>query len=254
MTRNERVSRRAHRTKTVGGGAAVLAVAALALTGCGAKDDGAAATPKKVPGQASPLAGDKSGAGTDADASKPAGDDASEDTGAQPGDSDAPSAGSSKGAGDTSAPDGEDSAPPAEAKTACHTSELKATVGEGHPGAGQENFPLVLTNGSGHTCTVYGFPGLAFVDGGGHQVSVDPERTSAPKARISLAPGESAWAPLSFTNPQMTDAKTVTPASVKITPPDELDPLTIPWSGGSVTDTPGTSVPRVGPFSKGTGA
>jgi len=48
--------------------------------------------------------------------------------------------------------------------TRCHTSDLRASVGKNDPGAGQENFPVVLTNRSGRTCTVYGYPGAVGVD------------------------------------------------------------------------------------------
>ncbi|NED06890.1 DUF4232 domain-containing protein, partial [Streptomyces sp. SID6648] len=40
----------------------------------------------------------------------------------------------------------------------CHTGELRASVGRVDPGAGQRNFPVVLTNTSGRTCTVHGYP------------------------------------------------------------------------------------------------
>ncbi|WP_413810640.1 DUF4232 domain-containing protein [Streptomyces sp. OE57] len=58
--------------------------------------------------------------------------------------------------------------------TRCHTSELRASVGSEGPGAGQENFALVLTNASGHTCTVTGYPGAAFTDASGRQLGSDP--------------------------------------------------------------------------------
>ncbi|MER6691006.1 DUF4232 domain-containing protein [Streptomyces minutiscleroticus] len=227
--------------------AAVLAGAML-LAGCGGGDG-----PQKVRGDSSPV-----GEGTAA-TSPSAGDGSA-----------TPSAGSgdaSKSSGPSGAPTGgepkDDASKPAQdgdgtgqaQGTRCHTGELKASVGGNDPGAGQKNFPLVLTNTSGRTCTVDGYPGLAFVDGAGRQVSVDPERADGSgEGAVKLAPGESAWAPLSFTNPDTSGAERVTPASVLITPPDERDHLTVKWEGGAVPKDDEIAGPRVGRFSAGSGA
>ncbi|MEZ0075363.1 DUF4232 domain-containing protein [Planotetraspora sp. GP83] len=137
----------------------------------------------------------------------------------------------------------------------CHTSDLRASVGPNHPGAGQENFAIVLTNKSGHTCTVYGFPGAAFVNDAGQAVTVNPERlTGVEKRRVPLAPGHSAWAALTYSNPQLTGVTTVTPAALLITPPDETAPLKVRWTGGPVSNTGKASVPQLGPFQADDGA
>lgn len=136
---------------------------------------------------------------------------------------------------------------------ACASSDLKAKIGPNHPGAGQENFSLVLTNTSGQECTVRGFPGFAFLNGDGDQVSVNPERDGARGKTVELAPGESAWAPLSFTNPRMTGVPTVTPDTALITPPDQRTSLRVDWKGGQVTATGKASVPKIGALTPGTG-
>lgn len=120
------------------------------------------------------------------------------------------------------------------AGTRCHTSELRASVGRNDPGAGQENFPLVLTNRSQRTCTVHGYPGAAFVDASGKQLGPDPVRSPDAPATITLAPGRSAWAGLTFSNPQISGARTATPAALLVTPPDERDSLRVPWTQGEV--------------------
>ncbi|BFO18942.1 hypothetical protein SHKM778_53300 [Streptomyces sp. KM77-8] len=61
----------------------------------------------------------------------------------------------------------------------CRTAELTAAVGRMDPGAGQRNFPVVLTNVSSRTCTLYGYPGAAFVDAAGERLGRDPKRTPA---------------------------------------------------------------------------
>ncbi|HZF91732.1 MAG TPA: DUF4232 domain-containing protein [Streptomyces sp.] len=124
----------------------------------------------------------------------------------------------------TAAPDG----------TRCRTSELRASVGRNDPGAGQENHPVVLTNASARTCTVHGFPGAAFVDASGRQLGPDPRREPESPARVTLAPGRSAWAGLSYANPEISGARTATPAALLVTPPDEREPLRVPWTAGEV--------------------
>ncbi|MBD0418205.1 DUF4232 domain-containing protein [Streptomyces sp. TRM S81-3] len=62
----------------------------------------------------------------------------------------------------------------------CHTSELRASVGANRPGAGQSNFAVVVTNGSRRTCTVHGFPAVAFVNGKGEAVTPTRARRLSP--------------------------------------------------------------------------
>ncbi|MFF7796256.1 DUF4232 domain-containing protein [Streptomyces olivaceus] len=116
----------------------------------------------------------------------------------------------------------------------CHTSELRAAVGRLDPGAGQRNFPLVLTNTSERTCTVYGYPGAAFVDASGKQLGPDPERAPGSPETLTLTPGASAWAGLSFSSPEISGARTATPAALLVTPPDERASLKVEWTAGAV--------------------
>ena len=47
----------------------------------------------------------------------------------------------------------------------CHTSQLSAAfTGLNAAMGGQRGMTLILTNHSGSTCYVYGYPGLAFFD------------------------------------------------------------------------------------------
>jgi hypothetical protein len=67
----------------------------------------------------------------------------------------APSAGASTPV--TTAPAGQASAP------RCHTAQLSmAFTGMNAASGGQRGMTLILTNHSGTTCHVYGYPGLAF--------------------------------------------------------------------------------------------
>ncbi|MGP3990747.1 DUF4232 domain-containing protein [Streptomyces sp. 3N207] len=237
---------------------AVLAAGAL-LIGCNKDPE---ASPDKVDGEPAPAAGNSDGGsksggkdgssgenGTGGNGSQSGGTGGSDSSGSDGGDSSAGS--SSSGGGSDTGSSG--SGPGSGSGSRCHTADLKASFGPNHPGAGQENFALVLTNRSDSTCTVRGYPGLAFVNSSGEQVSFDPHRTAGQIRTVTLAPGKSAWAPLSYTNPEVTNVTTVTPSGVRITPPDERASLRTPWSGGPVTNTGKASVPKIGPLAPGTG-
>ncbi|MFD7475444.1 DUF4232 domain-containing protein [Streptomyces sp. NPDC059837] len=153
--------------------------------------------------------------------------------------------GASKGSGGTSVSGG------GATSTRCTASQLRGNVGENNPGAGQENFPLVVTNFSGRTCTIDGYPGVAFVDGSGKQLGPDPKRGSGSPTKITLAPGKSAWAGLSFGNPEVSGARKATPTGILITPPDEKVSVKVDWTGGAV---PVSSAANLTAFQAGTGA
>ncbi|GAA2591055.1 DUF4232 domain-containing protein [Streptomyces axinellae] len=216
--------------RVAGAATAVLAAGAL-LVGCGGKDSNASG-PQRTGGDAAPVGS----------AHKTQGGDSQH-------------AGESKEANSLTAKSGTSSANFGSSKAgSCTTQDLKAAIGPNHPGAGQENFALVLTNKSGKSCTVRGYPGFAFLNADDEQVSVDPERDGTSHARsIKLGAGKSAWAPLSFTNPEMTGVPTVTPKTALITPPDQRASLRVAWKGGPVSATGKASVPKIGTLSPGTG-
>ncbi|MFD5269554.1 DUF4232 domain-containing protein [Streptomyces sp. NPDC058335] len=136
----------------------------------------------------------------------------------------------------------------------CHTSELRASVGRNDPGAGQRNFPVVLTNASDRTCTVRGYPGAAFLDASGRQLGPDPRRDAgSDPVTVTLAPGRSAWAGLTFSHPEVSGAEAATPTTLLVTPPDERDPLRVPWSGGTVPVSGNASSVRLTVLAPGTG-
>ncbi|MFF4488078.1 DUF4232 domain-containing protein [Streptomyces sp. NPDC001544] len=226
-------------------GAAVLgsAVAVLGLmSACG--DDTGGGAPQKVPGNASPASDGPTGATTHTSGgSAPA----------------SPSAASPAGTPSSRQPTatagtGGDGTVDAARSTRCHTSELSAAVGRNNPGAGQENFPVVLTNKSARTCTLHGYPGAAFVNASGAQLGPDPKRSSGKAATVTLKPGQSAWAGLSFSNPEISEARTATPAALLVTPPDERDQLKVKWTAGAVPVSGNSSSVFLTVIAPGTGA
>jgi hypothetical protein len=222
-------------------GATAAVAAALMLAGC-------TGSPTHVEGASTPAGSssskDESPSASPEDAT-PSSESSEDETSAakSPGEDDADE-GTSSHSGTTTKQSG---------TSRCHTGDLKAHVGPNHPGAGQENFAVVLTNTSGETCTVYGYPGAAFINSKGQNVSIDPHREGGPKPRISLGPGESAWSALSYSNPNMTGVATVVPDAILITPPDERQSLKVNWPGDEVTRSGAASVASLSPLRPGDG-
>jgi hypothetical protein len=59
---------------------------------------------------------------------------------------------------------------------------------------GQRGMTLIMTNHSGTTCSVYGYPGLAFFTSHGSPVTTHLTWMKAPHARVMLRPGGNAQA------------------------------------------------------------
>jgi hypothetical protein len=126
----------------------------------------------------------------------------------------------------------------------CHTNDLSPTVAlvAGSQGAGHELLNLTLTNTSGRTCTIYGYPGMALEDQNSNQqatvVTRDPAVT---KKTITVPNGGSASTTVRFDfdvpgSGEPTTGNCEPPSySLLITPPDETTQLTAPIGGGPVT-------------------
>jgi hypothetical protein len=126
----------------------------------------------------------------------------------------------------------------------CRMADLgpEVSVVPGSAGAGHELLNVKLTNNSGHSCTVYGFPGLKLEDkaGRGQTTHVTWDRRNAPKL-ITLADHASAAATVRFDfdvpaadESQSGDCE-LPSAYLQITPPDETTQLVAPITGGPVT-------------------
>jgi hypothetical protein len=93
------------------------------------------------------------------------------------------------------------------------------------------------------------------VNASGQQLGPDPQRESGSTVTtVTLKPGQSAWAGLTFSNPEISGAKTATPTTLVVTPPDEKDPLKVKWTNGTVPVSGNSSSVRLTVFSAGTGA
>jgi len=218
----------------------VSAIAVLGLTTACNDGSGTASSPQTQSGTAAPAGGDASADGS----GKPVSSSGGSATGT----------GSNSSGSSTSSSSSTGSGTTAASSTRCHTSELRAKVGANDPGAGQENYPIVLTNASGRTCTVRGYPGAAFLNASGTQLGDDPQRESGSATTVTLKPGQSAWAGLSFSNPEVSGAKTATASWLAVTPPDEQDSLHVKWTAGAVPLSGNSSTVRLTVLSAGTGS
>jgi hypothetical protein len=130
---------------------------------------------------------------------------------------------------------------PAASSSVCWTAELAGSILGSEGAAGTVYLDLALTNTSGESCTVRGFPGVSFVDAQGGQLGAAADRNGAAGESISLAPGQQAVAMLGVTQPGVLpgcDAgQTTQPASLLIYPPDNRDPLRVPVSSGTAACT-----------------
>ncbi|CAL9474211.1 DUF4232 domain-containing protein [Streptomyces sp. enrichment culture] len=107
---------------------------------------------------------------------------------------------------------------PAPAADRCRTQSLTAVV----RGTGQGRASVVLTNTGDASCTVRGFPSLLFLgESGPTELPVDWTGSPADAPKLTLAPGASATAELTFTS--LGECAPVT--ALDVVPPGESRPL-----------------------------
>jgi Protein of unknown function (DUF4232) len=99
-------------------------------------------------------------------------------------------------------------------------------VGQGNGAAGTIFYPLEFTNLSGHTCSLFGFPGVSAINTHGNQLgsSANWERTSSPHTVI-LAPGATAHTMLAYHDAAVTTEAGCDPVNsatlLKVYPPGQ---------------------------------
>jgi hypothetical protein len=106
--------------------------------------------------------------------------------------------------------------------TRCHTSELSLSVGDSEGAAGTIYTTFVFTNISSRSCTMFGFPGVSYLNGS-TQVAAPATRSGIDPALITLAPGATAHSVVANSNIAC-GTPTMAP-TVRIYPPDETAPI-----------------------------
>jgi len=120
---------------------------------------------------------------------------------------------------------------PAEAPR-CRTRDLRASVGRTAAAAGNRRTDYILLNASGRSCTLRGYPGMAFLDASGAVLRDRVRRgsgylvTDPGPRRVVLPRGRRAPYSLGYTGDVVEGC--VRAARVRITPPDERRFLSLP--------------------------
>ena len=110
----------------------------------------------------------------------------------------------------------------------CTASDLGVwiAVSQGSGAAGTIYYPLEFTNVSGHTCSLFGFPGVSVLDRNGNQLGSPANwiRTTAPRTVI-LTPGATAHTQLAYHDAVVTTEPGCDPVYsaflLRIYPPDQ---------------------------------
>jgi Protein of unknown function (DUF4232) len=151
----------------------------------------------------------------------------------------------------TATPSASTAAPPATGSSisphtagpaACATSGLSVKLGAGNGAAGSTFVPIVFTNTTGSSCSLFGYPGVSFVTGqGGSQIGAAAMRDPTEPARsIVVAAGGVAHATLRVVQADNFPAAGCKPTAVstlKIFPPGQTDALYLAFSSRTCAST-----------------
>lgn len=129
-------------------------------------------------------------------------------------------------------------------------------MGTGGAAAGTYHTNLVFTNKSGHSCTLYGYPGVSWVTGdSGTQVNDPFQRSSGTKKTITLSAGGQAHAVLvthAALNYPADKCKPTDVRGYRIYPPDETASIFVSAPAQECT-IKGVNLGQVQPIASGPG-
>ena len=226
----------------VTGAAALLAL----LTACNGTASGSVSADG---GSAAPAAGDSTTATGSTGGSTGGSGSGSSGTGSSGSTSGSSSSGGSSSTGGSSSGGSSGGSSSTGSVPACQASQLGYSWADPGSGTGQQKHAVVaFTNKSGHSCTMYGFPGVDLVNSG-QKWSL--QRTNATPKRVTLANGASTNFAITFLVPAQGDSGTFTPTTVVVTAPNQRTSFDLPWHGGAVVlqdgaTHPGTFIGPVG--------
>ncbi|MER6220898.1 DUF4232 domain-containing protein [Streptomyces sp900105755] len=229
--RNRRTN--ARRTAVAAAGAAALLALLTACNGTATGSvsaDGGSAAP--AAGDSSTATGSTGGSGSGSSGSGSSGSGSSGTGGS------GSTSGSSTSGGGTSSSGGSSSTG---SVPACQAAQLGYSWADPGSGTGQQKHAVVaFTNKSGHSCTMYGFPGVDLVNSG-QKWSLP--RTNATPKRVTLANGASTNFTITFLVPGQGDSSDFTPTTVVVTAPNQRTSFDLPWHGGAVVLQDGATHP-----------
>ena len=136
------------------------------------------------------------------------------------------------------------SAPSAPRVPVCAVSSLSISVTSPLGSAGALHYQLVFKNESHSSCTLYGFPGVSFLDDQGHQIGPPAqERTGASRQVVTLVPGMDGYVTLDVTDPGIPPcAGPGTVTLLRVYPPGSYSSADVPPAAGmKVCTSPNTA-------------
>ncbi|HET9897507.1 MAG TPA: DUF4232 domain-containing protein [Streptosporangiaceae bacterium] len=120
-------------------------------------------------------------------------------------------------------------APSGPATPACISSNL--TVWTGSPGdnaLGHSFWQVEVSNVGHHSCTLFGYPGVSVINGGGHQVG-KPASHSGHKVTVTIPAGGTSHFLLTVTDPFIVCAHPVHASELKVFAPGQFHAKTTPF-------------------------
>jgi hypothetical protein len=104
----------------------------------------------------------------------------------------------------------------------CRSRHLSLSLGGSQGAAGTTYQSVVLTNTGSRSCTLFGYPGVSFVDSGGALLGKPSSQDPGTKKKVTLAPGGQANTLLRQPNPGNFDPTTCSPTTadrLRVYPP-----------------------------------
>lgn len=116
----------------------------------------------------------------------------------------------------------------------CRTAELSLILGPVDAAAGQRRGTVVLQNQGDRRCSITGFGGLALLDAAGRPLPVTLTRVGPAPRAVTFGPRSDQISKVISWTVVAGDGACVEPVTVLVTPPDETQPLSAPWTYGRV--------------------
>lgn len=133
----------------------------------------------------------------------------------------------------------------------CRADQLQLSVGGSDGAAGTITTTFIVVNTSGSSCSLFGYPGVSYLDSSGAQVGPSAVRTTTQSpASVLLRTADAAHFLVGNSDviPQAGCPASVTAPTMRMYPPDDTGSLTVGTSGSG-----GFAVcnPKVGPMRAG---
>lgn len=198
--------------------AASVAVGTLALTGCAPSNPADEGTPATSSASVGPTTAE-----ADPTPEPTESESASSEASAEPTESGEPTP------SETTSP----TAAPAEG--VCTADMLSAVLETemGGGAAGSVYRQIIFTNLADEECEITGYPGVSYVDAAGNQVGAPADRDPGESAEVTLAPGESAIAPVKQTNAENygAECRLTETVGLLVYPPNDTAALIVDQAG-----------------------